>query len=177
VGAALWQRPAIAHETRCRAQHGDGTAVRRDAGERRDAAFVVSFHVPLNPAGHRLSRHQEIHDMKTLIRCATAAAFAAVVRRERVGGRPEGRAQRALSVRTRRSAFRIRRACRPRWPTRARSAAQDPARRARRRLRPERGRRNARKLIEEEKCDVIMGTSGVPSALAMAQVAKETSTR
>ena len=36
--------------------------------------------------------------------------------------------------------------------------------------------RNARKLIEEEKCDVIMGTSGVPSALAMAQVAKETST-
>jgi branched-chain amino acid transport system substrate-binding protein len=36
--------------------------------------------------------------------------------------------------------------------------------------------RNARKLIEEEKCDVIMGTSGVPSALAMAQVAKETKT-
>ena len=36
--------------------------------------------------------------------------------------------------------------------------------------------RNARKLIEEEKCDVIMGTSGVPSALAMAQVAKETRT-
>ena len=36
--------------------------------------------------------------------------------------------------------------------------------------------RNARKLIQEEKCDVIMGTSGVPSALAMAQVAKETST-
>src|SRR4029450_2904882 len=25
--------------------------------------------------------------------------------------------------------------------------------------------RNARKLIQEEKCDVIMGTSGVPSAL------------
>jgi branched-chain amino acid transport system substrate-binding protein len=36
--------------------------------------------------------------------------------------------------------------------------------------------RNARKLIDEEKCDVIMGTSGVPSALAMAQVAKETKT-
>jgi branched-chain amino acid transport system substrate-binding protein len=36
--------------------------------------------------------------------------------------------------------------------------------------------RNARKLIEEDKCDVIMGTSGVPSALAMAQVAKETKT-
>ena len=36
--------------------------------------------------------------------------------------------------------------------------------------------RNARKLIEEEKCDVIMGTSGVPAALAMAQVAKETRT-
>ena len=24
VAAALWQRPAVAHETRCRAQHGDG---------------------------------------------------------------------------------------------------------------------------------------------------------
>jgi branched-chain amino acid transport system substrate-binding protein len=36
--------------------------------------------------------------------------------------------------------------------------------------------RNARKLIEEDKCDVIMGTSGVPAALAMAQVAKETKT-
>ena len=36
--------------------------------------------------------------------------------------------------------------------------------------------RNARKLIEEEKCDVIMGTSGVPAAIAMAQVAAETST-
>ncbi|WP_218510522.1 ABC transporter substrate-binding protein [Variovorax sp. dw_308] len=36
--------------------------------------------------------------------------------------------------------------------------------------------RNARKLIEEEKCDVIMGTSGVPAAIAMAQVAKETKT-
>ena len=36
--------------------------------------------------------------------------------------------------------------------------------------------RNARKLIEEDKVDVIMGTSGVPSALAMAQVAKETKT-
>src|SRR4051812_1798303 len=36
--------------------------------------------------------------------------------------------------------------------------------------------RNARKLIEEEKVDVIMGTSGVPAAIAMAQVARETST-
>ena len=36
--------------------------------------------------------------------------------------------------------------------------------------------RNARKLIEEEKCDIIMGTSGVPAAIAMAQVARETST-
>jgi len=36
--------------------------------------------------------------------------------------------------------------------------------------------RNARKLIEEEKVDIIMGTSGVPSAIAMAQVARETST-
>src|SRR5881227_2320586 len=37
--------------------------------------------------------------------------------------------------------------------------------------------RNARKLIEEEKCDVIMGTSGVPAAIAMAQVARETRRR
>ncbi len=36
--------------------------------------------------------------------------------------------------------------------------------------------RNARKLIEEEKVDVIMGTSGVPAAVAMAQVARETKT-
>lgn len=36
--------------------------------------------------------------------------------------------------------------------------------------------RNARKLIEEDKVDVIMGTSGVPSAMAMAQVAKEDKT-
>jgi branched-chain amino acid transport system substrate-binding protein len=36
--------------------------------------------------------------------------------------------------------------------------------------------RNARKLIEEEKVDVIMGTSGVPAAIAMAQVARETRT-
>lgn len=32
--------------------------------------------------------------------------------------------------------------------------------------------RNARKLIEEEKVDVLMGTSGVPAAIAMAQVGK-----
>lgn len=36
--------------------------------------------------------------------------------------------------------------------------------------------RNARKLIEEEKVDVIMGTSGVPAAIAMAQVGRETKT-
>jgi len=36
--------------------------------------------------------------------------------------------------------------------------------------------RNARKLIEEDKVDVIMGTSGVPAAIAMAQVARETKT-
>ena len=33
--------------------------------------------------------------------------------------------------------------------------------------------RNARKLAEEDKVDVIMGTSGVPSAIAMAQVARD----
>ena len=36
--------------------------------------------------------------------------------------------------------------------------------------------RNARKLIEEEKVDVIMGTSGVPAAIAMSQVARDTKT-
>lgn len=36
--------------------------------------------------------------------------------------------------------------------------------------------RNARKLIEEDKVDVLMGTSGVPSTMAMAQVAKEDKT-
>jgi len=36
--------------------------------------------------------------------------------------------------------------------------------------------RNARKLIEEDKVDIVMGTSGVPAAIAMAQVAKETKT-
>jgi branched-chain amino acid transport system substrate-binding protein len=30
--------------------------------------------------------------------------------------------------------------------------------------------RNARKLVEEDKVDVLMGTSGVPAAIAMAQV-------
>jgi branched-chain amino acid transport system substrate-binding protein len=33
--------------------------------------------------------------------------------------------------------------------------------------------RNARKLVEEEKVDVLMGSSGVPASLAMAQVGKE----
>ena len=36
--------------------------------------------------------------------------------------------------------------------------------------------RNARKLVEEEKVDVLMGTSGVPSAIAMAQVGREAKT-
>ena len=33
--------------------------------------------------------------------------------------------------------------------------------------------RNARKLVEEEKVDVLMGSSGVPASLAIAQVGKE----
>lgn len=36
--------------------------------------------------------------------------------------------------------------------------------------------RNARKLVDEEKVDVLMGTSGVPSAIAMAQVGRESKT-
>jgi branched-chain amino acid transport system substrate-binding protein len=36
--------------------------------------------------------------------------------------------------------------------------------------------RNARKLVEEEKVDVLMGTSGVPAAIAIAQVGRETRT-
>ncbi len=36
--------------------------------------------------------------------------------------------------------------------------------------------RNARKLVEEDKVDVLMGTSGVPAAIAMAQVALESKT-
>src|SRR6218665_1712466 len=35
---------------------------------------------------------------------------------------------------------------------------------------------NARKLIEEEKGDLMMGASGVPAAIAMAQVGKEAKT-
>jgi len=34
--------------------------------------------------------------------------------------------------------------------------------------------RNARKLVEEEKVDILMGTSGVPASVAMAQVGRET---
>jgi branched-chain amino acid transport system substrate-binding protein len=33
--------------------------------------------------------------------------------------------------------------------------------------------RNARKLVEEDKVDILMGTSGVPSAIAMAQVGRD----
>lgn len=36
--------------------------------------------------------------------------------------------------------------------------------------------RNARKLVEEEKVDVLMGTSGVPATIAMAQVGREAKT-
>ncbi|HUG24507.1 ABC transporter substrate-binding protein, partial [Piscinibacter sp.] len=36
--------------------------------------------------------------------------------------------------------------------------------------------RNARKLIEDEKVDILMGSSGVPASVAMAQVAKEAKT-
>jgi branched-chain amino acid transport system substrate-binding protein len=36
--------------------------------------------------------------------------------------------------------------------------------------------RNARKLIEEDKVDVLMGSSGVPASVAMAQVGKEAKT-
>jgi branched-chain amino acid transport system substrate-binding protein len=36
--------------------------------------------------------------------------------------------------------------------------------------------RNARKLVDEEKVDILMGTSGVPAAIAMAQVARESKT-
>jgi branched-chain amino acid transport system substrate-binding protein len=41
---------------------------------------------------------------------------------------------------------------------------------------PSAATRNARKLIEEEKVDVLMGTSGVPGTIAMAVVAAETKT-
>jgi branched-chain amino acid transport system substrate-binding protein len=36
--------------------------------------------------------------------------------------------------------------------------------------------RNARKLVEEDKVDVLMGSSGVPATIAMSQVARETGT-
>lgn len=36
--------------------------------------------------------------------------------------------------------------------------------------------RNARKLVEEDKVDVLMGTSGVPAAIAMAQVGRDSKT-
>jgi branched-chain amino acid transport system substrate-binding protein len=36
--------------------------------------------------------------------------------------------------------------------------------------------RNARKLVEEEKVDVLMGTSGVPATIAMSQVGRESKT-
>src|SRR6185312_2590553 len=36
--------------------------------------------------------------------------------------------------------------------------------------------RNARKLVQEDKVDVLMGSSGVPSSIAIAQVAEESKT-
>lgn len=41
---------------------------------------------------------------------------------------------------------------------------------------PSAATRNARKLVEEEKVDVLMGTSGVPGTIAMVVVATETKT-
>lgn len=41
---------------------------------------------------------------------------------------------------------------------------------------PSTAARNARKLIEEEKVDVLMGSSGVPATVAIAQVGKEAKT-
>ena len=41
---------------------------------------------------------------------------------------------------------------------------------------PSAATRNARKLVEEEKVDVLMGTSGVPGTIAMVVVAAETKT-
>src|ERR1700758_1460098 len=41
---------------------------------------------------------------------------------------------------------------------------------------PSAATRNARKLVEEEKADVLMGTSGVPGTIAMTVVAAETKT-
>jgi branched-chain amino acid transport system substrate-binding protein len=41
---------------------------------------------------------------------------------------------------------------------------------------PSAAARDARKLVEEEKVDILMGTSGVPGAVAMATVAGETQT-
>src|SRR4051794_33111988 len=41
---------------------------------------------------------------------------------------------------------------------------------------PSAATRNARKLVQEEKVDVLMGTSGVPGTVAMAVVAAETRT-
>src|SRR3981189_748657 len=41
---------------------------------------------------------------------------------------------------------------------------------------PSAATRNARKLVQEEKVDVLMGTSGVPGTIAMVVVATETKT-
>ena len=41
---------------------------------------------------------------------------------------------------------------------------------------PTNAARNAKKLVEEDKVDVLMGSSGVPSSIAIAQVAKDSKT-
>jgi len=41
---------------------------------------------------------------------------------------------------------------------------------------PSNAGRNARKLVEEEKVDVLMGSSGVPATIAISQVGRETKT-
>ena len=41
---------------------------------------------------------------------------------------------------------------------------------------PSNAGRNARKLVEEEKVDVLMGSSGVPATIAISQVGRESKT-
>ena len=166
IAGALWSRPAVAHETRCaRPSAATEPASSSRCRRVRCRTSFPSTSLWIRP-DHRLSHHQENPDMKTFIRCATAAGLRGRARRERVGGRPQGRAQRvAVRARTRRSAFpyceghagrgglqgrrstaaRCSSSCSTTAPTRPTPA------------------RNARKLVEEEKVDVLMGSSGVPA--------------
>src|SRR5690349_4702414 len=41
---------------------------------------------------------------------------------------------------------------------------------------PSNAGRNARKLVEEEKVDILMGSSGVPATIAISQVGRESKT-